>query len=1223
MGSDESILIDEDFFDAERKLIFGKVYLANVRNRLRELDNCNDVDCKRWIWELVQNAKDSISGQQDKSSVDIEIIVDEETYIFKHNGSPFNKRTLFALLYKFSEDDRKSPYGFSATLYREGEDQELLDGLNSTENSFKLYNNSFGWTSYEYCTVTERNKKAGRLGIQNFKENIDKVMLFCPEINSVKLNDNGVILEIKRNDIIDLSNECHKLTYDIIDGNKKFKKTFLFKRTVEDNKELSERFNKNRQIRICCAIELDNNNNIFINDSSPSLFCSLPLVGSETHKFPFIINSPDFEPDSERQSIFLNGKDIDEKNGKISESGINKMILTKSHEMYRCLLNYICNNNIGKRYLLARGLRSVPLVTKFFDEIWYEEYYIKPMRNILHEYPIVWNGTKYVCLNEIYIPDIKYYNEKNDRLRAYNFISQLYDKNVPTFKDFRTIDNISYKLDNIWDWLDDFLLFIKRFHPEFLENYAIIPNMNNTFVKLTNGLASSKNVPENIIECLENIGIDWKNTHIHRNILNYSTGTDHSIEVATSKIRECLKNYWSNKILILMQYIPEDKNEEFVKKRNMIYDFCSVAWKMGEKKNGNGFSIELWNGIDDIVFSKLIETIAKERRIGEKYTIEFLKKFLECVSKYYPNYKNHSIIPNQNGKFCKLDNLYNDIKIPKLYKKCLKNCFNYDIKEELIHNDLSTIKASFDRYIYNYSSILRKYFQMSDKYCYKKSKKSKLYINYMPIENKIEAARYLIRIIPRKNNDDDEIVNNNTDNQNKQRELFNLYKIFTKCNYDYVEIERSDYNYFGIWADSNEYIYGIIRNSIEKQYNVISLAKNLGLNEEDTLNYLKTFIASFSSEGKIIPNQNHKLCNIGELYNEGKWIIESEREELIPEELKDIAKSLGYDVRNVLIHSSMNNLCSSRMLYSEICKEIDKLINEKYEDPKNHSDPNFKNSVNNLIEVYFEKIGDSNAKKYFVYTYTKKEHITMNVIFDKKTRSNLAELGNKYGSNAIPKLLNNPKIIDRIVNGKLSDDNFNFKLEEMYGSDGISILLENPEIVQNIIKGKLSDKNCKTPSNDVMNESSCGSPYIVRSGSENIKVSYNSKISSKIGIIGEAYIYELLRDSGKFKNVTWKMLNDNGRNFSYDGKNYKILRDGSHYDIEVEIFNDNKIYIEVKSTKYEFGNNKIPFFLSKTQIDMMEITKNPDKYILAVVFNTLTNPKHFFMEMRNNININY
>lgn len=52
-------------FDKYMKNIFNKIYLANVGNRLRELENPSNIDCKRWIWELIQNAKDSISGRKD------------------------------------------------------------------------------------------------------------------------------------------------------------------------------------------------------------------------------------------------------------------------------------------------------------------------------------------------------------------------------------------------------------------------------------------------------------------------------------------------------------------------------------------------------------------------------------------------------------------------------------------------------------------------------------------------------------------------------------------------------------------------------------------------------------------------------------------------------------------------------------------------------------------------------------------------------------------------------------------------------------------------------------------------------------------------------------------------------------------------------------------------------------------------------------------------------
>ena len=89
--------------------------------------------------------------------------------------------------------DKKEVQGFRLIMYREGEDEELLNGLKKTENSFTLID-SLGWTSFEYKAYTLRNKEAGRLGIQNFKENISKVLLFCPEIRSIELNDDDLVI---------------------------------------------------------------------------------------------------------------------------------------------------------------------------------------------------------------------------------------------------------------------------------------------------------------------------------------------------------------------------------------------------------------------------------------------------------------------------------------------------------------------------------------------------------------------------------------------------------------------------------------------------------------------------------------------------------------------------------------------------------------------------------------------------------------------------------------------------------------------------------------------------------------------------------------------------------------------------------------------------------------------------------------------------------------------
>ena len=78
--------------------LLNKMYISNVQNRLRQLNEPTENDCKRWIWELIQNAKDD-----NRDSVDIKILVRDNEVRFSHNGSPFTAKAQLGLLYKYSE----------------------------------------------------------------------------------------------------------------------------------------------------------------------------------------------------------------------------------------------------------------------------------------------------------------------------------------------------------------------------------------------------------------------------------------------------------------------------------------------------------------------------------------------------------------------------------------------------------------------------------------------------------------------------------------------------------------------------------------------------------------------------------------------------------------------------------------------------------------------------------------------------------------------------------------------------------------------------------------------------------------------------------------------------------------------------------------------------------------------------------------------------------------
>lgn len=77
-----------------------------MKNRLQQLSLATENDMKGWIYELLQNVKDSISGDPKMNSLNISIIVDDKKVEFRPDGSPFTADALFCILYKLSVEKR-------------------------------------------------------------------------------------------------------------------------------------------------------------------------------------------------------------------------------------------------------------------------------------------------------------------------------------------------------------------------------------------------------------------------------------------------------------------------------------------------------------------------------------------------------------------------------------------------------------------------------------------------------------------------------------------------------------------------------------------------------------------------------------------------------------------------------------------------------------------------------------------------------------------------------------------------------------------------------------------------------------------------------------------------------------------------------------------------------------------------------------------------------------
>lgn len=85
--------------------LFYNELAAKIIDGLDKLDHKFERGAaERWIWELLQNAKDCCSeGQQ---SVKVEIVVDDEHVEFKHSGKPFTISDIQRLAHQTSQKER-------------------------------------------------------------------------------------------------------------------------------------------------------------------------------------------------------------------------------------------------------------------------------------------------------------------------------------------------------------------------------------------------------------------------------------------------------------------------------------------------------------------------------------------------------------------------------------------------------------------------------------------------------------------------------------------------------------------------------------------------------------------------------------------------------------------------------------------------------------------------------------------------------------------------------------------------------------------------------------------------------------------------------------------------------------------------------------------------------------------------------------------------------------
>lgn len=554
---------------------------------------------KRWFWELLQNAKDSINKTQ---RIKVKIDITDAEISFSHTGNPFELRDILSLIIQgSSKDDREEKTGRFGTgfmtTYLLSKEVEISGALSNEQGYFNFlldrnttekeifrdlqvrsndnFKNSISPNSYlgetEYQTkftykLNDKGKDTAEIGLKCLDELIPITQLFNEQIESVTVINNDNTKSF-------LKTFIKKYTIDNININEWSIRTELNGEKIVD---LKAYILKTDDSDICILTNLNNGNETLLplTNNFPRLFFTFPLIGTEEIGIPIIINSTKLDPRIERDGIYLE---------KISDSediSLNKRIIKES--LIKSLIIY-AKFFVEKE---VKGLFELFSFKKSKDYDWIDHEWFGNLKNeviselsslaIIKPHSI----EKSVSLTEIIIP---YADTHEQRQQLWELITQINTNLVPQNSELENwvsvIENITilsneptdeYQLEYVWgifklinfveekqskdnlqlvlltnvfNWLNNLYLAIQNILNTFPLNCGIVLNQENQLRK-AEGIFWDKCNDDTLISISKLINISFADRFISRDVNYFAiTGVeDFTLQQAISELKSELND---------------------------------------------------------------------------------------------------------------------------------------------------------------------------------------------------------------------------------------------------------------------------------------------------------------------------------------------------------------------------------------------------------------------------------------------------------------------------------------------------------------------------------------------------------------------------------------------------------------------------------------------------------------------------------------------------------
>lgn len=527
----------------------------NIRQILSAIRNNSALSAKRWVWELMQNAKD-VPNKYGKVSIEIELVSERELR-FRHNGNPFIIDNITSLIRQVSSKDSMNAdgnvtgkfgtgficthilsdvivvkgvlkyngyRGFDLTLDRTGrKSEELIPRIKEAEEIFlepeKHFNKIADYeenrkeddydTEFIYSLDSNEKYKAAVAGLDDLVNTLPITLV----TQAKKIKQVHVIDRVRNTDV------TYVCDSSCLDENVFFSEIRINGKPKQYLSYITEEVALTTEV-----IKTKNGYTLVKRDNKqPILYRDFPLIGSEKFFFPYTLNGFRFNPTEKRNCIPLNGVDNE-------EAKENREIIDHAVDASLKFNEWLIAHNVTNRCLIAYSPKPKP-------EVDYDEDVALPWINQLQsnwraqllEQQLVESEDGIHAMKEISVPSFSggasaeffdlldgfyigrgYLPKKQYQegwLKVLNADYKVWKANLKYEKDdflkdlsdLGSVDALCQKLNKdeqtVLEWLNKVYAFlIKHKCQDDLEKYAIVPNEQGVF-KCIDKLCSDQTSP--------------------------------------------------------------------------------------------------------------------------------------------------------------------------------------------------------------------------------------------------------------------------------------------------------------------------------------------------------------------------------------------------------------------------------------------------------------------------------------------------------------------------------------------------------------------------------------------------------------------------------------------------------------------------------------------------------------------------------------------------------